>query len=92
MSVTLQSLRELRALLDTSRPGGKGPSSEQASESNQKLPDASEAPSDRRVTMSLIGAECSATGETATAALPDCPSDVSVDTEFVLSGTSFSDT
>ena len=42
--------------------------------------------------MSLIGAECSATGEMATAALPDCPSDVSVDTEFVLSGTSFSDT
>jgi hypothetical protein len=92
MSVTLQSLRELRALLDPSRSGCNGPSSEPPSESNQNLPDASEAPSDRQVTMSLISAECSATGEMATAALPDCPSDVSVDIEFVLSGTGFSDT
>jgi hypothetical protein len=93
MSVTLQSLRELRVLLDSLGPTCiNGPLSERLPDPTQKPRHTGEAPSDDPPATLLYKAECSVADEMVTDLRNGRPLDIPVNRDLVSSGTDFSDT
>jgi len=93
MSVTLQSLRELRALLDSLRPTcNDGALSDRPSDPNQKLHQTGEAVSDNPLTTLPYDAECSISGEMASGLPNGRALDIPVSKDSITPETGFSDT